>query len=311
MGVTIKSPVGGDGAVDVDRRRQLVHRTALVTAVVSLLPIGLGSLVTTLGAGMAFLDWPSSDGHGMLAYPWLRSSGDKFVEHGHRLAGVLIGLCSVVLCGIAWAHSLDRAVRIACSLVLAGVVVQGLIGGLRVRLDRSTVALAHSVFGCLVFVALWMTAEMTRLSRASVNCEAHRTVSRSILAVIFPSACLSQYVIGGFVRHLGVFVDWHLAGAVLVTLCSIWVVCDSLRSGSLDLRTAGRWVLLSVLIQVLVGLMVWGTKFGFPPIGVVAVHHSLLQITARSLHTITGMSVVATAVYWSVVVLRSRRAMVA
>ena len=93
-----------------ESQRRLVHRVALVTAVVSLLPIALGSLVTTLGAGMAFLDWPSSDGHGMLAYPWWKSSGDKFVEHGHRLAGVLIGLCSVGLFVVAWIYSVERSV---------------------------------------------------------------------------------------------------------------------------------------------------------------------------------------------------------
>ena len=66
-----------------------LHRLAVLTAVVALLPIVMGALVTTKDAGMAFRDWPSSDGHGMLAYPWLKSAGDKFLEHGHRLGGVL------------------------------------------------------------------------------------------------------------------------------------------------------------------------------------------------------------------------------
>ena len=61
------------GRTKQDRR---VHVLAVITAVVSLAPIGLGSLVTTLGAGMAFPDWPTSDGQGMMAYPWLQSSGD-------------------------------------------------------------------------------------------------------------------------------------------------------------------------------------------------------------------------------------------
>ncbi len=60
-----------------------------------LLPISVGAVVTTVDAGMAFADWPTSDGHGMLAYPWLKSTGDKFLEHGHRLAGMLIGVMSL------------------------------------------------------------------------------------------------------------------------------------------------------------------------------------------------------------------------
>ena len=143
------------------KQDQRVHVLAVVTALVSLAPIGLGSLVTTLGAGMAFPDWPTSDGQGMLAYPWLQSSGDKFVEHGHRLAGMLVGFCTVGLCMVAWLGKSSSGVRYAVVLVLAGVIVQGLLGGLRVRLDRQVVAFGHSVFGCLVFVSLWMVSSAT------------------------------------------------------------------------------------------------------------------------------------------------------
>ena len=101
------------------KQDRLVHVLAVVTAVVSLAPIGLGSLVTTLGAGMAFPDWPTSDGQGMLAYPWLQSSGDKFVEHGHRLAGMLVGFCSIGLCAVAWFGGSSRGVRYAVVAVLA------------------------------------------------------------------------------------------------------------------------------------------------------------------------------------------------
>ena len=77
-----------------------LHRYAVLTAAVALLPIGMGALVTTLDAGMAFMDWPTSDGQNMFLYPWLKdfhANRDKFVEHGHRLAGSLIGLISIGL----------------------------------------------------------------------------------------------------------------------------------------------------------------------------------------------------------------------
>ena len=51
-----------------------LHRLAVLTACVALLPILLGALVTTKDAGMAFPDWPSSDGHNMLFYPWLKEN---------------------------------------------------------------------------------------------------------------------------------------------------------------------------------------------------------------------------------------------
>ncbi|MFN5798548.1 MAG: cytochrome oxidase assembly protein, partial [Planctomyces sp.] len=83
----------------------LLRRLATATCLVALLPIGMGSLVTTMKAGMAFADWPSSDGQNMLLYPWLsdfRVNNEKFVEHGHRLAGVLIGMVSVGLACAGW-----------------------------------------------------------------------------------------------------------------------------------------------------------------------------------------------------------------
>ena len=51
--------------------------------------------MTSTASGMAFPDWPTSAGHPMLAYPWLRSTGKAFVEHGHRLAGMTIGILTL------------------------------------------------------------------------------------------------------------------------------------------------------------------------------------------------------------------------
>ena len=282
---------------------RVVHWLALTTAVVSLAPIGLGALVTTLGAGMAFPDWPTSDGQGMLAYPWLQSSGDRFVEHGHRLAGVVIGLCSIALCAAAWSMRVSRSVRVGCGLILAGVVIQGVLGGARVLLDRQTIAMAHSVFGCCVFVGLWMLVSMTGRRWEPSN---PVSPSRSLmaLAIVFPVVCFGQYVFGGFIRHLGSMLHSHLAGAVAVAIGTCFVFAVSRATAAPDLRRKAIVVLAAVGLQVLIGLAVWVSKFGFPPAGIVAVQHSMIQVVARTLHTIAGMVVVASSVSWSVMVLR-------
>ena len=116
----------------------LIRKLATTTCVVALLPIGMGALVTTLKAGMAFADWPSSDGHNMLLYPWFRdfsSNPEKFTEHGHRLAGMLIGFISVVLAAASW--RLGKGwVRTYAFSILVAVILQGLLGGARVLFDR-------------------------------------------------------------------------------------------------------------------------------------------------------------------------------
>src|ERR1700679_313030 len=100
------------------------HRFAVLTLCVAVVPIVVGALVTTLGAGMAFPAWPSSDGHNMLLYPWLKSAGDKFLEHGHRLAGMLIGLVSIALTITAWRVERRTWVKWLATGVLFGVCLQ-------------------------------------------------------------------------------------------------------------------------------------------------------------------------------------------
>lgn len=285
-----------------------MHVLAVVTAVVSLAPIGLGSLVTTLGAGMAFPDWPTSDGQGMLAYPWLQSSGDKFVEHGHRLAGMLVGLCAVTLCGVAYFGKSSKGVRLAVATVLAGVIVQGLLGGVRVRLDRQVVAFGHSVFGCLVFVSLWMVSLVTAKGWLLERRETERSKLLAGLAWVYPALVLVQYMFGGVIRHLGSMLHAHLAGAVLVVIAGACVVIASWRCRTGKVRKRAILVGVAVAVQILIGLAVWLTKFGFAPAGLVAVQHSLPQVVVRTVHTVVGMVVVATAVSWAVTVLRSQPA---
>tara|TARA_R110002072_G_scaffold303142_1_gene495846 strand:- start:123662 stop:124474 length:813 start_codon:yes stop_codon:yes gene_type:complete len=254
---------------------------------------------------MAFPDWPTSDGQGMLSYPWLQSSGDKFVEHGHRLAGMLVGFCSIGLCAVAWLGRSSKGIRYAVVLVLLGVIVQGLLGGLRVRLDRQFVAFGHSVFGCLVFVSLWMVSSAT--SRGWSHSEKDLAHSKVVwfLAWAYPLLVLIQYVLGGVIRHLGSMLHAHLIGAGLVFLFGSGVVISSFKMGDSTVRRRGILVGMAVLGQICLGLGVWLTKFGFAPAGLVAVQHSLPQVVARSLHTVVGMLVVATAVSWSVTILRS------
>jgi heme a synthase len=303
-----QSAIRKDGGCQLSGRSKqdrLVHVLAVVTALVSLAPIGLGSLVTTLGAGMAFPDWPTSDGQGMLAYPWLQSSGDKFVEHGHRLAGMLVGLCSIGLCAVAWLGGSSRGVRYAVAAVLAGVIVQGLLGGLRVRLDRQVVAFGHSVFGCLVFVSLWMVSSATSRNWSHIGRDSNNSKFVWFLAWAYPLMVLVQYVFGGVIRHLGSMVHAHLAGAALVFVLAGFVVISSFCGDLRALRNRAILVGLAVTFQVLLGLGVWVTKFGFAPSGLVAVQHSMPQVVSRTTHTFVGMLVVATAVSWAVTVLRS------
>src|SRR6478672_8800440 len=131
-----------------------LHRLAVLTVSLALLPILMGALVTTKDAGMAFPDWPNSDGHNMLFYPWLKSAGAKFLEHGHRLAGIVIGLASIALVVVARRSEPRGWVRGLAYGVLTAVVAQGILGGQRVLLDERRLAFVHGSFAALVLALM-------------------------------------------------------------------------------------------------------------------------------------------------------------
>ncbi len=276
----------------------LFHRFAVATMILALTPIIMGALVTTYNAGMAFRDWPSSDGYNLFFYPWLKSAGDKFIEHGHRLAGAMIGFVSILLAGLAWKLEKRKSVRIACYGVLVSVIIQGLLGGGRVRLDARTLALVHGSFAALVFALMTGVAIVT--SRSWIAAEPRETPAASTgLSVLADVCCLSlflQYLMGGFVRHLGTALYEHLAGAVFASLMVITTAVVARRSKIPRLQQIAKWMLGFLLLQVSLGLGTWVMKFGFASTGYVAVVNSLPQILFRTAHTVSGMFLLASAV---------------
>lgn len=104
-----------------------------------------GGFTTSINAGMAFLDWPLSNGS-INPHGWLTES-DKFAEHSHRLAATGLGLLAIA---IALAHRLRETrcgVRLAAYGVLGLVVAQGALGGLRVLLDQQNIGTDHNLGG--------------------------------------------------------------------------------------------------------------------------------------------------------------------
>jgi cytochrome c oxidase assembly protein subunit 15 len=292
-----------------------LHRVAVLTACVALLPIAVGALVTTLRAGMAFLDWPSSDGHNMLLYPWFRDlaegNTDKAVEHGHRLAGMLIGLVSIALVVVAWLTEPRRWVRGVAFAVLLSVIAQGILGGARVIQNEQTLAMVHGTFAAVVFAAIGCLALVTgRGWFAAADRTRHgadKLAACRYVALAAPVLLFVQFVLGGFVRHLGTMLHEHLAFAVLAFLAVLATVVVSLRTGERWLRSSAWLLLAVVLVQIVLGAGSWVNRFGFGPAGYVAVEHSLPQVLFRTSHAVVGVVLFMLSVVHAVRVLRLAR----
>lgn len=280
-----------------------LHRLAVATMILALLPIIVGALVTTMDAGMAFRDWPSSDGHNLFFYPWLKSAGDKFIEHGHRLAGALIGFVSIGLAWAAWKWEPRYRVRLAAYCILTAVCIQGILGGARVRMDARIMAMIHGSFAAVVFALMASVAVMT--SRSWIERYTLRDLQQNpenvspTLSLLTGVACVAiflQYLMGGLVRHLGMALHEHLAGAVLVFVMVVATTVAAHLSKISAIRRAG-WLMFGFLVfQVLLGMGAWVMKFGFAPTGYVAVVNSTPHIVLRTAHTVSGMMLLASAV---------------
>lgn len=279
-----------------------LHRYAIATTLVALLAMGIGALVTTKKAGMAFRDWPSSDGHNMLLYPWLQSAGDKFLEHGHRLAGMLIGFFSMGLVAILFWKESRPKVRWVGWLILAAVILQGVLGGMRVLENDERMAMAHGLFAALILsmmasVALFTSRHWVEMSERVVMSDQKKLPSVSHLlpvAILTIIVILAQYLLGGMVRHLGKQLFEHVGLAALVFLCCVTFAVMLFRSGIHWLKNAATVLLLIMGLQISLGLGAFVTKYGFPPMGYVAVQHSILQVMIRTSHTLVGMLLLMT-----------------
>jgi cytochrome c oxidase assembly protein subunit 15 len=279
----------------------LLHRLSLWAVGVALVTLTFGALVTSKNAGMAFTDWPTSDGYLMITYPWLRdfaTNWDKFLEHGHRLAGMLIGIWSIGLVVAAWCCESRKWVRWLSVGILLGVIGQGLLGGFRVQLDERGLAMTHGVFAAVVFSLLGTLATVTSRRWQSVanetgtkSIETLKIMSTAIIAVL-----MMQYLLGSHIRHLGTGLHEHLAlGIVALALIGMNAIFAA-RSGQPWLRRSGWTLFAAGFSQVLLGLATWVAKYGLASMGYVAVVDSIQQVIIRTAHMVLGTIVLMAAV---------------
>ena len=188
------------------RYNPLLHRVALLLAAATFPLIFVGGLVTSHGAGLAVPDWPNSFGYNMFLFPPSQWVGNIWYEHVHRLYASGIGLLSIVLCVLAWRTDRRRGTRWLAVAVLAAVIFQGVLGGLRVIWIDLDLAVVHGCFAqaffCLtalmaVVTSRWWT-EAPDLSAEADADRGRRVVRWAGVAVV---VIFGQLVVGAIMRH--------------------------------------------------------------------------------------------------------------
>lgn len=311
------------------------HRLALLSAVVTFPLIWVGGLVTSYDAGMAVPDWPGTYGYNLFLYPWTTwffGPWDLFIEHGHRLLGALAGMLMISLFSVTYFAKSPRWLMQFAVALLVLVILQGLLGGMRVRLDDRLFAMLHGCTGPLFFVLLVAFAVVTSPKFAVRDRSLEQKTPQRLTTAVwgFAGVCYLQLVLGALVRHVPVtssagffraVVLLHIVMA-LVLLAQALLLSGKIVFGKQD-HSVSRWVggLLSLLIvaQVTLGAATWIVKYGWPDwmgsFQFAAQHlnyeKSVAQAMISTAHVANGSLILATAVILSLQASRHWRPAVA
>lgn len=259
----MKRPEGG-------RESPWPHRLALVTVGASFLLILAGGVVTTTGAGMAVPDWPTTFGYNMFLYPWAKMTGGILYEHSHRLIGSLVGLLTLTLAIVLWAVEQRRWVRWLAAVALAAVVVQGVLGGLRVVLVAEQLALVH---GALAHAFLGLVAGLALFTSRAWGSQATpfsvEVADRLRSWALFVTALTYlQIVLGAVVAHTNRGLGAHVGVAALLSILVPLLtqrVCSRLANWPEVVRPA-RFLRLFWILQLILGLGSYAMEIGGPQV---------------------------------------------
>lgn len=214
-----------------------LHWFTVFTAAAGVFLIAAGASVTSTGSGDAVPDWPLS--FGRLHPPMM--VGGVFYEHGHRMIAAFVAL--LIAIQAVWLAKVEsrRWVRRLGWIALASVLVQAVLGGMRVLVVSSEtlqeitlrfaglnhvdparigIGVMHAVLGQIVLCMTFAIALATSLSwlhaipsRLAIPARAYKFGLFAIGAVIL------QLLFGAVMRHSGaglVIPDFPLSHGQLV-----------------------------------------------------------------------------------------------
>jgi len=281
---------------------------AKVAVAATFLLVVAGGLVTSNEAGLAVVDWPNTFGSNMFLYPLARMTGGIYYEHAHRLFGALVGLTTIVLAVRLWRLDGRSWVRKLAASAVVVVVVQGVLGGLRVTggfttstnagdmAPSLTIAVVHGVLG-QIFLGLvvslavvtsrrWLTAPP---AEASASVAADRKLQFWLVLTL-----LVQLVLGAAQRHLAWGLIIHISLAAVVAMLAVVVGARAwgLHHGVWPVQRLGQLLLAVVSIQVTLGIAALAVTQGQAVVG----DPSTLEVTIATAHQATGAGLLALSV---------------
>jgi heme a synthase len=161
-------------------------------------------MVTSKGVGLAVPDWPTTFGYNMFMFPVSKWIGGIFFEHTHRLIASTVGLLTIILAIWIWHTEERQTLRNLAFVAVAGVILQGILGGLRVTMLQDEIGIFHACIAqafvaLVVLLALMTTSFWRSLGTRIVDVSSLKRIRT--LAMTATLAIYVQLALGATMRH--------------------------------------------------------------------------------------------------------------
>ena len=160
--------------------------------------------MTSKNVGLAVPDWPTTFGYNMFLFPVSKWVGGILFEHTHRLMGSVVGFLTIILAVWLWLSKDRQWVRNLGVIALGGVILQGILGGLRVTMMKDEIGIFHACIaqaflGLLVVIALVTTNFWRTFTNHRIDPQKFAPIK--MLAIIITIAVYVQLALGATMRH--------------------------------------------------------------------------------------------------------------
>jgi cytochrome c oxidase assembly protein subunit 15 len=239
------------------------HALALLAAALTWPLLLVGGSVSVYRVGMAVPDWPTTFGMNMFLYDFMHSSQGVFLEHTHRLFGSLVGAVCIVLA--VWFTFSERRhwLKVMGWVTLLAVIIQGVLGGMRVRMVSTDLAFLHGCtaqffFGWMVALCVFTGKGWTSAPAEPEIDDTRRFRRRGLAALVL---IFMQIVAGAWVRHyatpFAMIFHAFLATSVFGHVLPIWTRVERDRTRLRPLLASARTMAVAVSLQILLGVQAW------------------------------------------------------
>jgi len=271
-----------------------LHAFAILVACLTVALLIAGALVTSNEAGDSVPDWPLSFGRWLIAPENFRANV-RF-EYSHRFIAGLVGTATALLAVLSYFLERRSWVRRLTLIAFGGVVLQALIGGVRVHFPeyRALIAVPHalvaqSFFGLIVAIAVFTSRHWTARTKVQPD-----DGSPPLRKLTLWSICvvLIQLVLGAGFRHGAFGIIPHIVGAVAVTILLVTTAILVLARHSKDgfLARPARLSLVFLIMQLALGVAAYLTRL--KSAGDVQPLEPMISLTAG--HVVLGALTLAT-----------------